>query len=237
MSRRIGLLVLFIFSGFVVSAKETSGEYVIVKKNLKEILEDSSEANRIGKQFSLQLTVAGIGPSAAPAQAISGAYFLERNKQLLFEIQQSGVLYSRYRYEYVNGVSTEYKPEVKMRRIGAHYKQFVSNSFYFRTGFDYNHVDYKYDLISSSFNSGTIGSFSSDSLIANFTIGNQWQWEQFTLGCDWIGIASPLYTKTSDLTYKGSQDSSIKDDIEADQKYYITDNSAILLRLYLGFTF
>ncbi len=29
-----------------------------------------------------------------------------------------------------------------------------------------------------------------------FAIGNQWQWDYFTLGCDWFGIAlSPLYQK------------------------------------------
>jgi hypothetical protein len=34
--------------------------------------------------------------------------------------------------------------------------------------------------------------------LADFAIGNQWQWRHFTLGCDWVGVSVPFYTQVTE---------------------------------------
>lgn len=235
MTLNLKFLVAAVLASFsVVSYAATEDDVVIVKRSAKEIYENSSEANRIDKKFDVHFKVIGFSANNALAQGLGVGYFIDRNKQILMEAQKGKGLVTRWRYEYSNGASREWSTDTQISRIGVHYKHFVGNSFYYRAGADYSVVDYKYDLTGSFSADASSSNFRGTALIGSFVIGNQWQWDNFTLGCDWIGLASPLmYT----LSGAAPTTSSEKSDFEEDQKKYVSDGSAVLLRLYLGASF
>lgn len=239
MNKIFGMLLSLIFGLSAFSFAATDSEEVIVitkKKQASEIYEDSSEANRLNKKGIFSLGITGAGPNLAPGQNLTAGMYIDRNKMLLLELKNGVQSLSRYS-EYTNGVYQDYKSEAKIKQLGVHYKQFTGNSFYFRTGLDYNQVDFTFDYSQSKYYKNEKPEFSGESLIANFTIGNQWQWETFTLGCDWIGIASPIYYKLK--SQNSPSDASIYDssDFETDKKLLLKETSGIALRFYMGASF
>lgn len=236
MKQAFKVLALVLATSFsIVSFAATEDDVVIVKRSAKEIYEDSSEANRIGKKFDIHYTLLGVSANYAPAQGIGVGYYVERNKQILIELRKGKGTYNRYRYESYNGSSKEWSTDAQITQIGAHFKHYVGNSFYYRVGADYNTVDYKYDLSGSYFSDTKSSYFKGTAVVGSFVIGNQWQWENFTLGCDWIGLASPLTYSITGVTKPSSE--SEKSDLENDQRMYVTESSGILLRFYLGASF
>ena len=65
-----------------------------------------------------------------------------------------------------------------------------------------------------------------------FSIGNQWQWSAFHVGCDWVGVYWPLYASPAKIT-KNEDGVITKKTADDDLK---PEASARLLRLYLGFS-
>ena len=180
----------------------------------------------------------GIGPNQIYGSTLSAAYFLERNKQLLLEVRQGKDIGPRSMTQSVSNFAIVYSPQVTMKQLSLHFKHFLGNSFYYRVGGDYNQVDYNYDLSKSYNGAGLSSSFSGDSLLANITIGNQWQWENFNLGCDWVGYAMPLMSRVSNQSAPLRADADYEQkSFETDKKYYLSDSTAILLRFYLGASF
>jgi len=186
----------------------------IVKAPTKAIFEGSSEHNRIGKKFSVVAQLFGAGPSNSGSQGLSASYFLSRNTQVLIEAMgnSSNVGFWGSRYE------------VKTNSAGVHLKHFTGNSFYLRTGIDYRTVDYKYNY-NSIFGSDYYvkRSFKGNSLAAALAIGNQWQWGNFTLGCDWIGLSAPVASTVYDEKLEGNIDSYDRNKQEDDRKRFVSD--------------
>lgn len=232
------VIKFFLASSLALSnsnAMETSEEVVVIKKkSAVELLEDSSEANRYNKKGTVSLGLMGLGPNFAPSEGIQAGYFLDRNNLILLDIKSGKGAISRSSTE--SGWKTM-KPEIRSNQIGVHYKHFVGNSFYVKSGLDYNRVDYTYDFSESLYRKYLKSSFTGESLIASFVIGNQWQWQSFTLGCDWVGLAAPGYTKIISENAPNSTDSYDLDSFEEDKGYYINKTSIVLLRLYLGASF
>lgn len=236
MKQSFRVLALVLATSFsIVSFAATEDDVVVVKRSAKEIYEDSSEANRIGKKFDIHYTLLGLSANYAPSQGIGVGYYIERNKQILVELRKGKGAYTRYSYESYNGVYKEWSPEAQITQIGAHFKHYVGNSFYYRVGGDYSTVDYKYDLSGSHFSDTTSSYFKGTAIVGSFVIGNQWQWENFTLGCDWIGLAAPLTYSITGVTTPATL--SEKSDLENDQRLYVSGSSGILLRFYLGASF
>lgn len=97
--------------------------------------------------------------------------------------------------------------------ISAEYKHFVGNSFYWASNFVYLKQDYvDDDYFVKQYNSFYRG------FGAGVRIGNQWSWEHFTIGCDWIGLG----TKFIHLEKDG-------DDVH--------NSYATLLNTYIGYSF
>lgn len=237
MKSTFGVLVVCILSSYSLMAAESDADFVIVKQNKKEIIENSSEAHRINKQYTAHINITGIGPSFSSVPAVGLGYYIDRNKQILLDINSGLALRSRTLSEYDNGTWKTYGPETKTRQIAVSYKQFLGNSFYFKTGVVQNHVEYNYDLSSSAHSAKQSSSFSGDALLGQLTIGNQWQWDTFTLGCDWIGYAGNLYSKVASAKKPEPDTSSAQADFDQDQDFYLKGGSAVLLRFYLGASF
>lgn len=187
------------------------------------VVDDTSEFHRLNKTWLVDVQLTGIGPSYATNRGLSAGYFLNRNMLLVVEAM-GGSLDSADSFSFLSSV------EIKGRSAGAHFKHFVGNSFYYRIGLDWRQEKYNYtDLLSP----GT-ASFETSSLGITFNIGNQWQWKNFNLGCDWVGITTPISKSIKNEVYTGSLSSAI---IQDDQEILTDDASLNLLRFYLGASF
>lgn len=84
--------------------------------------------------------------------------------------------------------------------VALYMKRYVGNSFYFELGLaaherNVRTKEYTYDFRPN----GSFGavyydeeSYTQKDAGLQFGIGNQWQWEHFTLGCEWVGAYVPL---------------------------------------------
>lgn len=232
------IVKLFLVSALIICrsyASAASEEVIVIKKkSTVELIEDSSEANRYNKKGTVSLGLIGLGPNFAPAEGVQAGYFLDRNNLILLDIKSGKGTISR---SYTESGWITMKPEIRSNQIGVHYKHFVGNSFYIKSGMDYNRVDYTYDFSESLYRKYLKSSFTGESLIASFVIGNQWQWESFTLGCDWVGLAAPAYSKIISEKSPNTTDSYDLDAFEEDKGHYVSKSSVVLLRFYLGASF
>lgn len=120
--------------------------------------------------------------------------------------------------------------DIKAYSAGVHYKQFVGNSFYFNAGLDYRKIDYKYE----SYNNSNTETFIGESSGISAAIGNQWVFNRFTIGCDWVGFFTPLSYNIYNKTYSGSY---TEKDVDSDAKNYVKRTQIMITRVYLGLVF
>jgi hypothetical protein len=217
---------------------------IVVRPVVHEIYQDSSEANRIGKRSSVTLNVVGVGPNLATGRPLGVGFFLDSDSQIMLEYRSTdvaGILATSLTLDSSgNWTTSRQKYSGSMSDFGIHFKQCAANSFYWRAGLDMHTVRFNVDewgYSDTKFGTGQ-GRLKGQSLLASFCIGNQWQWESFTLGCDWVGLGKPVsensnYESNSEFGIRKSR-SSDKDFLE---KLYISGDSLILLRFYLGASF
>ncbi len=193
----------------------------------------TSEENRLNKKYQLNVEVGGINHTAN-SRGVEGAYFLTANDSI--NIKFSSLTNNsdltgqsaydddqqRYNHDQANDV---WKKHGEGTAVQATYKRFTTNSFYVEGGVFYRKQDVvsktvevfdqlnTYYLVDSE--TGTI-----EDIGALFSIGNQWQWENFALGVDWIGVNKSLTT--------------IKEEGTVDDRYLTTMS---LLNVNLGYTF
>lgn len=122
--------------------------------------------------------------------------------------------------------------------FGLHYKKFLSKTFYIQAGVDQSQLVYSSDFYSYSFYS-VVGrvNYSANVTQATFAIGNQWYWDNFTLGCSWIGTIQNLSSTVFNESFTGSGTAS---DISSFKNYRderLRAPMAQVLRFYIGYTF
>lgn len=205
----------------MVSHAAANDEDVQIVKKSKTLTEDTSEANRLNKSYILAAQVAGFTVAPIPGfGAIAGYYF---NRNSLIQI------------EYTTGTLPYLFFDFQADTAEINYKHFFGNSFYAKGGLAYRKLVLKnVRFLFSDETTGEIGTV--ESLAAGLAIGNQWQWKEFTLGCDWIGYMAPFSTIRKDYDNAGATGQDAKDLDDAWQK--LADVGSLqFLRLYLGFSF
>ncbi|MFS4458159.1 hypothetical protein [Bdellovibrio sp. HCB2-146] len=200
-------------------------ETVIVQKRSAVVEESSSEHNRMGKKYVVAAQLFGVGVAQGSGQGVVAGYHLDRNTVVQLEVL-SGVR--------KDGIFENY--ELKTNSVGIHAKKFVSNSFYVNGGLDYSTIKYDNDYIFTTSSNKDAYGFEATMLSAGFVIGNQWQWESFTLGCDWVGLTLPLSHSISS-EYADASYTNAKKYNKEDQDTLLANGSAQLLRFYVGATF
>ncbi len=223
---RSTLVAIFIFIS--IHALAQNPVVVVEPPQADSIYRDSSEFNRLNKNFSIETVVVGYGPSRATTVGFNLGIFLDRNS--LIEIQALGG--RPITLSFLNSY------DIYTRSFGVHYKHFHGNSFYWAAGLDYRSVDYKsnaYDL----FNSSVLETrtFDGSSLGPSLVIGNQWSWENFTLGCDWIGFYLPITSQVNSEKESSGAPNAYSRSLKDEEDYYIKSSSTIGLRFYLGASF
>ena len=195
----------------------------------KAIYEDSSEYNRMNKSYQISAQLFGANPTATTGGGLSVGYFLDRNSMIMADVTSGRTGDNNLFLDNYDVTGTSF---------GLHYKRFFGNSFYARVGLDQRHIDYKYNydgIFVSDYDSSM--KFTADSLGASIVIGNQWQWENFTMGCDWIGATQPLTHTIKNEELGGNIDQIDRNRLEKDKKTLVTDLTGQGLRFYLGASF
>ena len=245
----VTLSVLVSSAAFAQKSVETStqvgeinGRPILKKEDLNSVYLGTSEYHRLKKQGTITANFGGIEGIYGGTTGLMGGFFLNSNSVLqvssmssnqqdLWGFSETGI--SGYR---------------KSNHIGVNFQHFPGNSFFIRPGIEYVRFDRRlvtsYSRISnleaSAFSLVRASGYdlSGESIYAKFSIGNQWQWENFTLGCDWIGASIPLSHKiTQARTFDKNlnniaDDSYLRDDRERMKSSYLT-----AVTFYLGASF
>ncbi len=227
----IGALSFSIWARAESKIEESHGKKYLIMSNVTMIEENSSRHHRIDKDYQATALVFGIGPSVSKTYGVHFGKYLDIDSVLLLEITGGTNDWSSSNYSGTSGT----KQEISSSSIGLHYKHFTGNSFYLRIGADYRILKYKNTSLNSDLTRDT-RSFEGDSIAANFQIGNQWQWESFTLGCDWIGYSAPLTSNIRNFEVVSSLDYEHRWAKE-DADMYIKKGHFNLLRFYMGTSF
>lgn len=229
--KRLLLSVCAASAFFVLGATAQAKDKVKVKKKGNEAAAEpaehasgaaTSEDNRHHKVAAL--FIEPIGFTFTPVKGIRGEFFLGADNMLDASYVVSGK---------VGFFDWGYEKTV----IDVKFKHFLTNTFYVDGGLGIEQYKVTYDvkqtgsLTTYKTLSGTASNFGGE-----VHVGNQWQWEGFSLGCDWAGYFFALSKSFSagsadgvDATDKASQESMLKGIVNA--------GSAHLVRLYAGWAF
>jgi hypothetical protein len=218
---KAGMLIVGMLGSLSILAQTEETSTSVQEKQNNQFSDDSAN-NRVNKQFELMLSL-GINFSDAGAGVTAG-YYLNPNSIIEAELFTSeddskDEVNNSYKYSNVNFRQTT-------DSFSANLKYFTANSFYIRPGLFY--VDYQYKSEGYLFGDADI---TRKDLGVSFAIGNQWQWENFTIGCEWIGIQAGVLNLS-----KSGRDNTLFSDIDGRSK----DNSwasASLLKLNIGASF
>jgi hypothetical protein len=225
------VIVIGLLSHSIASAEVVTESVIVPKPASNIIYEDSSAFNRINKKYELDWHMVGFGPVSTTSSGVALGYHLDPDTVILIEGPKGNA----------DGTSLQLfsRLDVKTTSFGVHLKRFSGNSFYIRAGIDYRTLEYQstYSGILSS-DSGSSYQFSSTSLSLSGAIGNQWQWENFTLGCDWVGYSQPLSsTVTNEQASYGKYSSDNTTNNNEAKARYVASGSVQLLRFYIGASF
>ena len=200
------------------------------QKKLKRIQKSTNQEslnNRKGKKYSAIFGVVGITHNAI-SNSFEGAYHYDTNTQFTLQYNDltSGIA-TADEGKYSEDELRVWKRNGKGSSISAGIKHFTSNSFYLKGEVYYRNQDH-INKTGSKVKPGTVSEWMVtykdtariEDIGLGFRIGNQWQWDRFTLGCDWAGINRSIST----ISKRGNLDS---EDL----------NAINLLNFYIGASF
>lgn len=159
-----------------------------------EEIPDTSKYYRKNIKFSGTITLLGLSGGAINGGDVG--YFISPDLAIMGRYEQASLNFSFL------GIDI-FKYSVKS--LGIYGKKFWGNSFYANLGIFHRVLESKiWDSVESKPISSTNTSVALESAQIvqkasqqdiEIAIGNQWQWDNFTLGCDWIGIMLPISKK------------------------------------------
>jgi hypothetical protein len=222
---------------FFVSTAFSAGKVVIEPtSDAKQVLKGSSEYHRMSDKVNFNINVGGLGPGYSRSQGLSTGIYLSDDSLILVDVI-GGRGFSSRSYSATDGTSTiSGESETDHLGLGVHYKLFAGNSFYVRSGVDLMNIKYRYDH-TSLFGSSYKSQFDANVLFGQVAIGNQWQIDNLTIGCDWVGLAMPLVANVENKSIKGNFDNFDAEDLNEDINIYTKISGLLLLRLYVGGSF
>lgn len=217
-------LLLLEFSAVVLMlsgvAKANDSDVLIVPKTM--VVEDSSQYHRMNKKYFLGAQILGAGPTASITSGVIGGYYLDLNSLVTVELLSGSIGPNSLGSTTSSQISSSISRQ-SARSIGVHFQKFSENSFFWKLGGDYRLSEWKYsysDSLTPANNSSS--TYSGNSITLSGSIGNSWQWENFTMGCEWIGFAYPILSSSpkNDISAVLSPDerSSFDRDINTQQK-------------------
>lgn len=217
---------LFCLSFFAEAQTPSTEEIVATKETSNSVSENSSEMNRVDKKYEISLMPVGFGPNPGVSTGVNFGYYINKDSTVLLS------------YSYISkGRSCWgfYSCSDSGQSFGVHYKKFVSNSFYYSFGFYHRQVTFNEQLTNSAPDDYNY-SFTGTSNDVGMSIGNQWQWKTFTLGCDWIGMSYPFATQIDNEVVTGNGVSA-QSSLKQQENNYVKSMRSLGLRFYMGTSF
>jgi hypothetical protein len=152
----------------------------------------SSVAARQNKKYIVDAQILGLGFSTNVQKIGAGIYM---NPSSTLQLN----LYSLKEQTAAQGQKVDGKTAGVGSAIEVAYKNYHSNSFYTQFGLYKRTQTIATHTIHNFYSSAATGAVGGDidDMGINFKIGNQWNWDTFTLGCDWVGYNHALSKKTS----------------------------------------
>jgi hypothetical protein len=192
---------------------------------------DTSADNRQGKTFAVTAQLLGSTVAPTAGYGLSLAYHFTGNDLMQIEAT-SGI----YNYNESSVFLEPLRFKLSATTIGTNYKRFFGNSFYGKFGADYR------KLTLSDVSVGKVKYLPSElgnaeSIAASVAIGNQWQFDYFTIGCDWFGIMAPISTIGTKSNVTGISNANDRAEIEDSWNKIATVTTYQVLRFYMGATF
>lgn len=227
------LISLLIVLGLYL--KVQAQEVSVIPKSQEYVIEDSSGHNRLNKKISIVAQLFGAESyTLGNTTGIKASYFLNRNSQL--GLSFDSVKNDRYqeRFLFINSYSST--------GVELSFKQFFGNSFYLTSGVRHQNISIS-DSDRSIFYEDEYYAWEAKGTrtSALLAIGNQWQWENFTMGVDWIGLGLPFASSYKEKALSNGAELSsspgYRNEIEQIKKENFKENYALALRFYLGASF
>lgn len=152
----------------------------------------SSVAARQNKQYIVDAQILGLG-FRTNTQKIGAGIYLNPSSTLQLNLYRLGEQ-AAAEGQKVNG-----KVAGTGSAIEVAYKTYHSNSFYTQAGLYKRTQTIATHTIHSGFSSAATGALGGeiDDMGLNLKLGNQWNWDTFTLGCDWVGYNYALSKKVN----------------------------------------
>lgn len=222
------MLVATLLVAFAAQAEtntKTKEQSEIKLKKHEKVVTMESMGNREDKEYMATLTFGGIAHTASTSALEIGKYLDENSLATIKFTSLTGLAASIENDESSEGDKL-WDEHLSGYAVSAGYKRFSGNSFYIHPEVYYRQQKYVGNT-TESYNSTTdtwtltdseTGDFSD--LGVSFRIGNQWQWKNFTLGCDWVGLSRSIMN-----TVNGEVDT------------IVFGNNISLLNVYLGASF
>ncbi len=202
------------------SEKRTATGKVIVSRD-EVVFNDSSEALREGKEWSLVFEPIGFSVAPIASYGLAAGAYLSSDM-----IMEASYAHGKTDFLIFN-IFSDY--------TALHLKKFWGNSFYTNTGFAMRKLGAGFDLESIATGASDLkASSSTTSIGVELAIGNRWQWDTFTLGCDWIGAFLPIAKISDDIDMPAGAKESEKKEAQDDWDNLAKTHNYQLLRFYLG---
>lgn len=168
----------------------------------RPFIEGNSRENR--ENLNLQLSLGPGIEMGIPIFSYTIGYYLKPD----------AVLTARYseRHDYTGDTGRK-----GLTAIKAGYKKFAGNSFYYQPAVYFRNTSH---ITSAHYKYEDVG--------LGLRIGNEWQWENFMLGIDWIGINHSLFEVNEEI----HPNVPVPNNIDVDEKF-----SFDFIGLYLGYSF
>lgn len=193
---------------------------------------ESSRENRGDGRYTLLLQPFGLGEGIQTAGRLEYAQTAQKHFGLMY---QSG--------EELSDLFDTYSAHSNLLAVYA--REFVGNSFYLEAGLatHQKHVrtlDYTYDFRAN----GSLGvayyeeqKYTRSDFGVLFGIGNQWQWENFTLGCEWVGAYVPIGAAGFASKAQRHYDNGLIEDVSPNKRNNKMVTSLRALNFALGWQF
>jgi hypothetical protein len=184
----------------------------------------TSLQNRAAKTFLLSAEPIGFAVTPLPTYGANIGLYLSSNAILQVEYASGSIGLGFY--------------DLGAKSLGINVKFFTGNSFYLKTGFDYRRISISgVKCLFCSDPYFKLDGGSADSIALAVGLGNQWQWNTFTMGCDWLGVTAPVITQYSNDFHQSRISAQDQARIDGAFDRVAKAVSLQLLRIYLGASF
>ncbi len=232
------LFLLFTLSFCSVAFAEATN---LMSSNTEEI-RSSSTRNRLNKNWMTTGSIMAMGPAGTAGVGVNIGFFLTENSLLQIEI--SGGETNENDDDFIFDTWKE-KTVKKGYAAGLHYKYFTGNSFYIKAGANYRSFSFSETdtytpwMIFGSPQEPIVASrsFKGESVAAALGLGNQWQFENFTLGCNWFEVSLPISSRIYDEELSANSTETDRKRNRDDKRLYVTGVGFTALNFYLGASF